>query len=85
MVRLLSRLLASLGRDTLGEILVEEVVGSDHVVDDGRLGDLLGAELGGSRQVESVVVSQVVVGCNSASVQCPACMRGETNKRWTRA
>lgn len=42
--------------------LVEDRVGSDHIVDDRRLGDLLGAELLLLRQVLSVIVAQVVVG-----------------------
>jgi len=43
-------------------LLVQDVVSSNHVVDDVRLGDLLGTELLGSRQVLAVVVTEMVVG-----------------------
>lgn len=42
-------------------LLVEDAVAVDDVVDDARLGDLLGAELGGGAQVLAVVVAKVVV------------------------
>lgn len=45
-------------------LLVEEVVGSDHVVNNVGLGDLLGAELLGSGQVLAVVVTEMVVRSN---------------------
>ena len=55
----LGDLLLALG--SLEKRLVEEVVGLDHVIDDRRLGDLLGAELSGSAEVVTVIVAQVVV------------------------
>ena len=45
-------------------LLVKDVVSSDHVVDNVRLGDLLGTELLGGRQVLAVVVTQMVVRGN---------------------
>ena len=42
-------------------LVVEDPVGSDHVVDDVRLGDLFGAEGLRRLQVLAVVVAQVVV------------------------
>lgn len=42
-------------------VVVQQLVGLDHVVNDRGLGDLLGSELLGSRQVETVVVTQMVV------------------------
>ena len=42
--------------------LVEDGVGGNHIIDDGGLGDLLGAELLLLRKVLTVIVTQVVVG-----------------------
>ena len=44
--------------------LVKDLVGLDHVIDDVALGDLLGPELLGSRQVLSIVVTEMVVRGN---------------------
>ena len=44
--------------------LVDELVGLDHVIDNVALGDLLGPELLGSRQVLSVIVTEMVVASN---------------------
>lgn len=43
-------------------LLVKDIVGSDHVVDNVGLGDLLGAELLLRRQVLAIVVAEMVVG-----------------------
>ena len=40
---------------------VQQVVGGDHIIDDGRLGDLLGSELSLGREVLAVVVTEMVV------------------------
>lgn len=63
MIRVLSLVaLVALGSTSDGsDGLVEEAVTRDHVVDDRGLGDLLGAELGGRREVLAVVVAEVVV------------------------
>jgi hypothetical protein len=45
-------------------LLVEDIVGGDHVVDDVGFADLLAAELLLRGQVLAVVVAEVVVGCN---------------------
>lgn len=50
-------------------LLVEDGVGSNHVINNIALGDLLGAELLGSRQVLSVVVTQMVVADNGCELQ----------------
>lgn len=50
-------------------LLVEDGVGSNHIVDHIALGDLLGTELLGGRQVLSVVVTQVVVADNGGELQ----------------
>jgi len=42
-------------------LFIQATVRCDHVVNDVALADLLGAELGGSAQVLSVVVAEVVV------------------------
>ena len=44
--------------------LVQDGVGGHHVVDNIALGDLLGTELLGSRQVLAVVISEMVVADN---------------------
>ena len=49
--------------------LVEHSVGGDHVVDDVRLGNLLGAELLVRTQVHAVVVAQVVVASNRGELE----------------
>jgi hypothetical protein len=45
-------------------LLVQNGIGSDHVVNDVRLADFFGAELAMRRQVHAVVVAEVVVRCN---------------------
>jgi hypothetical protein len=54
-IRVFPLLLALLGRS------VQQVVGGDHVIDDGRLGDLLGTELPLGREVLAIVVPEMVV------------------------
>lgn len=49
-------------------VLVEDVVGGDHVVDDVGLADFLAAELFLRGQVLAVVVAEVVVGCNGGEL-----------------
>jgi hypothetical protein len=53
-------------------ILVQDVVRSDHVVDDVGLGDLLGTELLLRAEVHAVVVAQVVVGGNRGELDTGA-------------
>lgn len=50
-------------------LLVQHLIRCHHVVNDVALGDFLGAELSGSRQVLSVVVAQVVVGHNGSGLE----------------
>ena len=52
--------------------LVQNVIGSDHVIDDVGLGDLLGAELLLRAEVHAVVVAQVVVGSNRGELDTGA-------------
>ncbi len=47
-------------------VLVKQAIGSDHVVHDGRLGNLLGTELTLRREVLSVVVTEMVVRSDSS-------------------
>jgi hypothetical protein len=49
-------------------LLVENVVGSDHIVDNIRLGDLLGAELLLGAQVLAVIVAEMVVAGNGGEL-----------------
>lgn len=49
-------------------LAVQDVVGSNHVVDDVGLGDLLGAELPLGAQVLAIVVTQVVVAGNGGEL-----------------
>ena len=58
---------------------VEDVVGSNHVVDNVGLGDLLGAELLGSVEVEAVVVAEEVEGSNGGELDTG--VDKEVNKR----
>jgi hypothetical protein len=44
---------------------VEQVVRGDHIIDDGRFGDLFGSELTLRGEVFPIVVPQVVVGCDA--------------------
>lgn len=44
--------------------LVEDGIGGDHVIDDVRLGDFLGAELFLRAKIHAVVVTKVVVACD---------------------
>jgi hypothetical protein len=53
-------------------LFVEDIVGSDHVIDDIRLGDLLGAELLLGRQVLAVVVAEMIIGCNGGKFNTSA-------------
>jgi hypothetical protein len=45
-------------------LLVENVIGSNHVVDNVGFGNLLGAELPLGAQIHSIIVSEMVVACN---------------------
>jgi hypothetical protein len=49
-------------------LLVKNSVGGDHVIDDIRLGDLLGAELLLGAEVLSVVVTKMIVAGNSSEL-----------------
>ncbi len=49
-------------------LLVQDVVGLDHIVDDVGLGDLLGAELLVGRQVLAVIVAEMVVGSDGGQL-----------------
>lgn len=49
-------------------VLVQDVVGSDHVIDDVRLRDLLGSELLLRAEVHAVVVAKVVVACDGSEL-----------------
>ena len=61
-IRVLSSLVDFSGLlSQLGGRLEEDRVGSDHIIDDGRLGDLLGPELPLGAQVLSIIVTEMVV------------------------
>ena len=53
-------------------LLVEEAVAVDDIVDDARLGDLLGAELSGGAEVLAIVVAKVVVGDDGSNLDTGA-------------
>jgi hypothetical protein len=52
--------------------LVEDIVGSDHVIYNIGLGDLLGAELPLGRQVLAVVIAEMVIGCDGGKLDTSA-------------